>query len=99
MDFRCCARLIEYGSLWHGFDSPIIPLRYRLLRHHQVKYNPENTTLMAEIAIPIPILSCSSNFYILALLSMVLLLVLGVTYLSDASPFTSHSGVASLTRA
>ena len=37
MDFRCCVRLIEYGSLWHGLDSPIIPLRYRLLRHHQVK--------------------------------------------------------------
>mgnify|MGYP006867309408 CR=1 FL=1 len=36
MDFRCCVRLIEYGSLWHGLDSPIIPLRYRLLRHHQV---------------------------------------------------------------
>ena len=39
------------------------------------------------------------NFSILALLSMVWLLVLGVTYLSEVSPLTSHSGVASLTRA
>ena len=69
------------------------------LKQRNSKIRPMNTTVMAEIAIPTPIGSCSVNFSCLGLLSMVLLLVLGVTYFSSLSFFTSHSADASLTRA
>ena len=49
--------------------------RQTILKAIKRRINPQNTTLMAEMDMPTPSASCSSNFSILALLSRVLLFV------------------------